>query len=257
MPPICDEYFLKATIPFLGFINTLRVTSYFFLSFPSLFILFSLLKSKMYRLAALSRATKPFLYKQKVTLQATTFNAWQLSRRSFATAPESNDSGNYIASMYSAWLHDPSSVHSSWQVYFKNLGGDLPQTQASGILPSMMPSDSARLPELSEKVSSASSKGVIEHMKIQLLVRAYQVRGHLLANLDPLRLERASDTPELTYEYYGFTEKDLDRKFTLGPGILPALGQTEKELTLRDIIDTLKKMYCKYIPEVVNSNPLF
>jgi 2-oxoglutarate dehydrogenase E1 component len=176
--------------------------------------------------------------------------------RTFA-APATNDgflhgnSANYIEEMYEAWLKDPSSVHISWQVYFKNMANGVSPNQAYMPPPTIMPSDSARLPEMPGATLAGdqlgSSQKVIEHMKIQLLVRAYQVRGHHLAALDPLHIQHASienqSPPELTYQYYGFKESDLDRKFSLGPGILP--GLTEKEMTLREIINILKKMYCK------------
>jgi 2-oxoglutarate dehydrogenase E1 component len=220
----------------------------------------------MYRLSALQRAAKPLINKQALFNSrpclrptATIFNNYlPSSRRSLGTSPEANDSflqgnaANYVEEMYEAWLKDPSSVHLSWQVYFKNMANGASPGQAYISPPTIMPSDSARLPELPGvglPNMNESSKQVIEHMKIQLLVRAFQVRGHQLADLDPLGIEHASlgdsHPPELTYRYYGFQDKDLDRKFTLGPGILPALGKTEKELTLREIIDALKKMYCK------------
>ncbi|KAG2207543.1 hypothetical protein INT47_004293 [Mucor saturninus] len=157
------------------------------------------------------------------------------------------NTANYIDAMYESWLKDPTSVHVSWQAYFKNMSNGVPSNQA--FIPP--PTDSARLPEMpgaTLPMMNESSKQVIEHMKIQLLVRAYQVRGHNIADLDPLHLQRTmaehSIPPELTLQYYGFTEKDLDRKFTLGPGILSSLNKTEKELTLREIVDALKKMYC-------------
>ncbi|KAI9483426.1 MAG: oxoglutarate dehydrogenase, E1 component [Benjaminiella poitrasii] len=220
----------------------------------------------MYRLSALSRAAKPFLRKniaslnaQKTYLLPTAYLLQQHSRHaSSRQSPSPNEgflhgnSTNYVEEMYEAWLKDPSSVHLSWQIYFKNIANGLPPEQAYVAPPTiMMPSDSARLPDLPANVTNAAggpSKRVIEHMKIQLLVRAYQVRGHHLANLDPLHIQHASiensHPPELTYQYYGFKDQDLDRKFTLGPGILPALGETEKEMTLREIIEALKKMYC-------------
>lgn len=223
----------------------------------------------MYRLSALSRVTKcvskqtllPKTNQIRPTLISLQQHT-QVRRHYVATTPPPSvndgflhgNAANYIEEMYEAWLKDPSSVHLSWQVYFRNMANGVPSGNAYTPPPTIMPSDSARMPELPAGVTlqanmSGSSKQVIEHMKIQLLVRAYQVRGHHLANLDPLRIEHAStentNPPELTYQYYGFTDKDLDRKFTLGPGILPALGQTNKELSLREIIEDLKKMYCK------------
>ncbi|KAI8644778.1 oxoglutarate dehydrogenase, E1 component [Parasitella parasitica] len=216
----------------------------------------------MYRLSTLSRVTKcgakrTLVLKTPYLRPTLAFSFLQACRH--YAAPSVNDgflhgnAANYIEEMYEAWLKDPSSVHLSWQVYFKNMANGVPSGEAYTPPPTIMPSDSARMPQLPADITlqasmSESSKKVIEHMKIQLLVRAYQVRGHQLANLDPLHIGHASTEnphpPELTYQYYGFTDKDLDRKFTLGPGILPALGQTNKELSLREIIDDLKKMYC-------------
>jgi 2-oxoglutarate dehydrogenase E1 component len=173
------------------------------------------------------------------------------------TAPEPNDvfmqgnSAAYIEEMFEAWLKDPSSVHLSWQIYFKNMTNGVSPGQAYQPPPTIVPSASARLPALpGAQMASGSSSEVIDHMKIQLLVRAYQVRGHHIANLDPLGIQHVdlqSSTPkELELSYYGFTEKDLDRKFTLGPGILPAFIDGSKEMSLREIVDSLKKIYCKF-----------
>lgn len=205
----------------------------------------------MYRLSRLINVPKP-------RLSRTSF-VRPTSIRLFASHDGflQGNTANYVDAMYESWLKDPSSVHVSWQAYFKNIANGVPSDQA--FIPP--PTDSARLPEMpgaTLPVMDKSSKQVIEHMKIQLLVRAYQVRGHNIADLDPLHIQRASlehsTPPELTLQYYGFTEKDLDRKFTLGPGILSSLNKTEKEMTLREIVDTLKKMYCKYnhfTPEVL------
>ncbi len=87
-------------------------------------------------------------------------------------------------------------------------------------------------------------------MKVQLLVRAFQVRGHHIAKLDPLGFTHAdlsSETPpELTIEHYGWSEKDLSKEFDLGPGILPRFKQAGIEkLKLSEIIDACKNIYCK------------
>ena len=84
---------------------------------------------------------------------------------------------------------------------------------------------------------------------MQLLVRAHQVRGHHRASLDPLGILKADldfcPAPELDIEYYGFTKNDLDREFWLGDGMLPRFQREDKKtMKLREIVDTLKEIYC-------------
>ena len=84
---------------------------------------------------------------------------------------------------------------------------------------------------------------------MQLLVRAFQVRGHHIARLDPLGINHADldsePVPELTIEHYGWTEKDLDKEYDLGAGILPRFKeQGVEKMTLRKIIEACQKIYC-------------
>ncbi|KAI8891013.1 oxoglutarate dehydrogenase, E1 component [Backusella circina FSU 941] len=212
----------------------------------------------MYRFAALSRVSfRPSVNALPKTAQQSFIRApvasFHTNRARYA-APESTDgflhgsSANYIEEMYEAWLKDPSSVHLSWQVYFKNMANGVSPSQAYSPPPTIVPSASARLPVLPGAGFSGASSDVIDHMKIQLLTRAYQVRGHHIANLDPLGIQHAdldsSTPPELAHTYYGFKDRDLDRTFTIGPGILPAFTSSGATLTLREIIDHLKKIYC-------------
>ena len=78
------------------------------------------------------------------------------------------------------------------------------------------------------------------------MINAYRVRGHLLADLDPLEYKVASH-PELDMQFYGFTLWDLDREFVCG-GLC---GQQQAKL--RDILDTLRETYCgKLGPEYMH-----
>jgi len=70
------------------------------------------------------------------------------------------------------------------------------------------------------------------------LINAYRVRGHLIADIDPLRLRPAPHHPELDLETYGLTIWDLDRPFWTG-----GLGGAE-HLPLREIIAILRRAYC-------------
>lgn len=72
------------------------------------------------------------------------------------------------------------------------------------------------------------------------LINMYRVRGHLLANLDPLK-PIAKYHPELDPNTYGFTVWDYDREF-----ITPKLAGL-RTATLREILDILHKTYCENI----------
>jgi 2-oxoglutarate dehydrogenase E1 component len=74
--------------------------------------------------------------------------------------------------------------------------------------------------------------GVIE------LINAYRVRGHLIADIDPLQALPVLYHPELDIETYGLTIWDLDREFITG-----GLAGTESA-TLREILDILQRAYC-------------
>jgi 2-oxoglutarate dehydrogenase E1 component len=52
-----------------------------------------------------------------------------------------------------------------------------------------------------------------DHLRVIMLIRAFRVRGHLIAKLDPLGLTGSDHHPELDYQAYGFTDADLDRSF--------------------------------------------
>lgn len=65
--------------------------------------------------------------------------------------------------------------------------------------------------------------------------------GILAADLD------AKVPLELKLEHYGWTEQDLDKEFSTGPGILPhfkAAGITK--MTLKEIIETMERIYCEH-----------
>ena len=74
-----------------------------------------------------------------------------------------------------------------------------------------------------------------------MLIRAYRIRGHLIANLDPLELQKKDEHPELKPETYGFKNKDYDRKIFLDGVLGLQYG------SLKEILKILKKTYCSTI----------
>ena len=80
--------------------------------------------------------------------------------------------------------------------------------------------------------------------QVNTLVNTYRVRGHLIADLDPLAWKEPKTHPELDPAYYGLTIWDLDREF-----LTSGLGgeHVAQRMTLDEILSTLREAYCRTI----------
>ncbi|HET6862404.1 MAG TPA: multifunctional oxoglutarate decarboxylase/oxoglutarate dehydrogenase thiamine pyrophosphate-binding subunit/dihydrolipoyllysine-residue succinyltransferase subunit, partial [Pyrinomonadaceae bacterium] len=78
----------------------------------------------------------------------------------------------------------------------------------------------------------------LKEARVIELINAYRVRGHLIADIDPLHALPVLYHPELDIETYGLTIWDLDREF-----ITDGLANRESD-TLREILDILQRAYC-------------
>ena len=119
----------------------------------------------------------------------------------------------YIADLYEKWLEDPKSIDSNWNNWFADLKtdgsfNDIPLWARGKSLPSET---------LDTKISNASlssdqiRQASIDSLRAVMMIRAYRARGHLEAKTDPLKLTKPVEHPELSPEFYGFTESDYDR----------------------------------------------
>ncbi len=96
------------------------------------------------------------------------------------------------------------------------------------------------------RLNATEDEKVAREAAVLQMINAYRVRGHLLADLDPLEYA-VKRHPELDPAFYGLTIWDLDREFVCG-GLCGKL--TAK---LRDILDTLRETYCgKLGPEYMH-----
>jgi 2-oxoglutarate dehydrogenase E1 component len=102
---------------------------------------------------------------------------------------------------------------------------------------------------------AAMERAIKERLGLAHLVRAYQARGHEVANLDVLGLRNRAlaSVPELDYKSYGFTEADLDRSFDFGRGFdsfsgflgaSAAAHGASPAITLRALLARLQSTYC-------------
>jgi len=142
----------------------------------------------------------------------------------------------FIEALYEDYLRNPQSVDKSWNRFFSDLGAN--------DLQSLQQSLQARQPvwesqPLQKKTSGSQEiSNILDAIRALQLIRAYRVRGHLKARLDPLKLTAPAHYAELEPSYYGFTEQDYDRPIFIN-GMLGL-----QWATLREILVCLEKYYC-------------
>ncbi len=168
-------------------------------------------------------------------------------------------SGNsvYIEELFERFLQNPGSVDESWRAFFKDSMNGAASSQraaswarvksqvigaaeeALGISDSGSGKDK-KSPNAQSPMPNPAAVEAFAHDSIRaiMMVRAYRVRGHLIANLDPLGLEVNDYHPELDPATYGFSVSDMNKEIFLDG----SLGI--KRAKLSEIVAILRQTYC-------------
>ena len=176
----------------------------------------------------------------------------------------------YLEQLYAQYAHDPNTVDSAWQAFFQALGDADLDVKADASGPSwarkdwppqptddltaaltgewMPPPQEAaaakekilgKAKELNSTISQeAVKRAVLDSIRALMIIRAHRIRGHLSADLDPLKLQATGQHLELQPKSYGFEEADMDRPIFIDN----VLGL--QFASMRQIIDILKRTYC-------------
>ena len=149
----------------------------------------------------------------------------------------------YVEDLYESYQRDPTSVPDEWQHYFATQGnGDAwPQRPVLGpSFPARSIFSAPQAVRIDEETPIDQVKLADFQNRVEQLVRNYRVRGHYLAKVDPLSLPRFSPQ-ELTNEYFGFTEEEMDRRVHIHT------FQHSGKLTLRGLMEKLRNTYTRSI----------
>jgi len=168
---------------------------------------------------------------------------------------------SFIEELYLNYIKNPENVPQSWREFFDGLDEDqkIIQTEIQG--PSWSPKKN-NISQIIDKVKISAednftkkellSNGDLatrdgyekekeQSVKAIALIRAYRIRGHLIANLDPLGMMERKYLNELHPSNHGFQKEDYNKKIYLREYM------DSKYATINEILSFLKKTYCSTI----------
>ena len=176
----------------------------------------------------------------------------------------------FIEQLHARYQEDPASVGPEWREFFAGFSDDREQViaeargaswrrddwpiQVNGELVSALDGNwGPAEAQLREKIDSRARttgaalsqerlrEATLDSIRALMMIRAYRIRGHLDADLDPLALEEKTYHPELQPVTYGFGEADMDRPVFIDH----VLGL--ETATVREMLGILRRTYCSTI----------
>ncbi len=177
----------------------------------------------------------------------------------------------YIEQLYAAYKSNPAGVDPEWREFFAALNDDdqsvaanargaswkkpnwpaPPQGDLVAALDGQWPVNEKAVADKIKGKAAQQGKPEISPVDVRrathdsvraiMMIRAYRIRGHLHANLDPLGLDSMKDHEELHPASYGFTEADYDRKIFID-GVLGL-----ETASIREMLAILRRTYCSTI----------
>ncbi|HKP94404.1 MAG TPA: 2-oxoglutarate dehydrogenase E1 component [Fibrobacteria bacterium] len=159
-----------------------------------------------------------------------------------------NLSLGFVEALYADYLKDASSVSEDWRAYFQSLAHDA-AGEGFRSRPQLGPAQAS--PGLFAAAASAGRNGSTDHHgergiaalqdRADQMVRAYRVRGHLFARIDPLGSPPKGNVADLEPGYFGLKDADLDRTVS---GITISGPDA---VTLRQVLERMNNTYCRSV----------
>ncbi len=176
----------------------------------------------------------------------------------------------YLENLRLNFKENQNSVDSAWQAFFQSLESNAGEPSENSVKPSWTRQDWPQQPndeltialmnewntdsefairagqEINAKANEANitlsndavERAVLDSIRAIMIIRAHRIRGHLVADLDPLGLRNEKIHPELDPKSYGFKDEDLDRPIFIDN----VLGL--QIASMREIVDLVRRTYC-------------
>ncbi|SPH24839.1 2-oxoglutarate dehydrogenase E1 component [Defluviimonas aquaemixtae] len=176
----------------------------------------------------------------------------------------------YVEQLYARYANDPGAVDATWAAFFRSLGDaendvrkeakgasweradwpPMPADELTSALTGEWPIAAKEMKGAGDKIKAKAAEmgvavsddqvkqAVLDSIRALMIIRAYRIRGHLVAELDPLGMRAETPHPELDPRSYGFAEADMDRPIFIDK----VLGL--EHASMREILEIVKRTYC-------------
>ena len=148
----------------------------------------------------------------------------------FLDSFKNGGNSEYLEILYEDYLKNPNSLPSEWKKYFDSIQKGQIDVSHKSIEEQFK---NKKFPTETKVEISENSKA----SDVQNLINAYRRRGHQVADIDPLGLRLKKEVPDLELGFHNLSENDLESSFSISN------FQNSKELSLKDIISSLKQTY--------------
>jgi 2-oxoglutarate dehydrogenase E1 component len=162
-------------------------------------------------------------------------------KQQYDTSPLQGANATYVEWLYEQFLAEPGSVPPEWRQYFGSLAADGGDVAHGPIVQAV----ARRLRERQSAAAAPAATGaeapaIEKQAAVSRLIQVYSLRGHQVAELDPLGLWDRPVPAVLNFDFLGLDDSDLGREFFTG-GLA---GTGHARMKLQDILALLKRIYC-------------
>ncbi|MGB5334065.1 MAG: 2-oxoglutarate dehydrogenase E1 component [Woeseiaceae bacterium] len=162
-------------------------------------------------------------------------------KEQLASTPLFGGNASAVERLYEQYLADPESVQDGWRAYFEALGDPDAEVIHSAIRDELLAeARQGRKQTRSTTTQGGRAVSAEKQAAVSRLIQVYSLRGHQIADIDPLGLMNRQVPGVLKLDYLGLTEDDMDTEFFTG-GLA---GRGNERMKLRDILSQLKQIYC-------------
>jgi len=150
-----------------------------------------------------------------------------------------------VEALYEQYMASPDTVSQSWRDYFGSLSDGEPTAEIphAPIRRQLLEAASRRRGNGGAAVSTGPGRVAAANEKqaaVSRMIQVYSLRGHQIADIDPLKLLERHTPGVLKLDYLGLNHADMESEFFTG-GLA---GSGNRRMKLRDILALLKKIYC-------------